>query len=61
MFKHCNWENLVIELLYCWVCIQICSGVLHLHCECASCAVGAVNNNNNNNNYKSIKNIIMIE
>jgi len=27
--------------LYCVVCIQICSGVLHFHYECAYCAVEA--------------------
>jgi len=32
VIRHCNWEKLVIQLLYCCVCIQICSSVLHLHC-----------------------------
>jgi len=41
VFKHWNWGELVIELLYYVVCIQKCSGVLRLHYECASCAMGA--------------------
>jgi len=40
VFKHCNWGKLVIELLYCVVCIQNCSGVLRLHYVRASCAIG---------------------
>jgi len=39
VIRHCNWEKLVIQLLCCCVSIQICSDVLHLHCECASCVV----------------------
>jgi len=31
VFKHCNWGKLVIELVYCAVCIHIYSGVLRLH------------------------------
>ena len=41
VIRHCNWEKLVIQLLYYCICIQICSGVLYLNCECASCVVGS--------------------